>query len=216
MCQLNVPFKVITMIELLFIFFINFSFPICATLQKSEYLMNQGKLNEAMDTLSPYVEKNDPHALYLMSMIYLSPTSSHYNFKKGLEFLEKAVFQNYAPALDELAGLYLSGDGVNKNEAKALEYYRQAAHMGYGPSQFNCGIMYKNGQGTQRDFVKAYLYLSLASLNYEHLHDVTMDAAFYRDSIVPYLTSQQRQDLLRHLNSLTLPKREVKNNKQNK
>ncbi len=177
-----------------------------ASLQNGELFMIQGKTDKAIETLAPFVAKNDPHALYLMAVIYLSPTSSHhFDPKKGLSLLEKAVFQNYGPALDELAGLYLAGDGVEKNEAKALHYYIQASHFGYGPSQFNCGIMYKKGQGTEKNPQKAYFYLSLASLNYKDLEGVTLDAARYRDELVPLLTPAQRQDALRSVNALTLP-----------
>jgi TPR repeat protein len=167
--------------------------------------MAQGKIEEAITAQFPNAAKNDPHALYLMAVIHLSPASNHFNPKKGIALLERAVFQNYGPALDELAGLYLAGEGVEKNEAKALHYYTQASHLGYGPSQFNCGIMYKEGQGTEKNLEKAYLYLSLASLNRKDLEDVTINAAQYRDEIVPLLTPTQRQDVLRLVNDLTLP-----------
>jgi TPR repeat protein len=145
-----------------------------------------------------------------MAVIYLSPNSNYFNAKKGMVLLEKAVFQNYAPALDELAGLYLTGEGVEKNETKALHYYIQASHIGYGPSQFNCGIMYKNGQGTEKNFVKSYLYLTLASLNYKDLGEITLNAARYRDELVPFLSSKQRQDVSRHINALVLPEKNIK------
>lgn len=181
------------------------SVPICASLQNAESFMNQGKVEEALTALGPYVDQNDPHALYLMAIIHLSPASNHFNLMKGIALLERAVFQNYEPALDELAGLYLVGEGVEKNEAKALHYYIQASHLGYGPSQFNCGIMYKEGQGTEKNLEKAYLYLSLASLNYKDLEDVTLNAAQYRDEVVPLLTPTQRQDVLRLVSNLTHP-----------
>jgi|GEM_PF-1494040 len=181
------------------------SIPVYASLQNAESFMIQGKVKEALAALSPHIEKNDPHALYLMAVIYLSPASNHFNLKKGIALLERAVFQNYGPALDELAGLYLAGEGVEKNEAKALHYYIQASHLGYGPSQFNCGIMYKEGQGTERNPQKAYLYLSLASLNHRDLEDITLNAAQYRDEVAPLLTPTQRQDVLRFINDLTLP-----------
>jgi hypothetical protein len=176
-----------------------------ASLQTAESLMVQGRTEEALTALDPYIMKNDPHALYLTGVIYLSPSSKQCNQKKGIDFLERAVFQNYGPALDELAGLYLAGEGVEKNEAKALYYYTQASHLGYGPSQFNCGIMHKEGQGTEKNLEKAYLYLSLASLNHKDLGDVTINAAQHRDEIVPFLNPTQRQDVLRLVNYFTLP-----------
>ena len=196
-----------------FIFFWAVSVPIYASLQNAESFMNQGKVEEALTALYPYVEKNNPHALYLMAIIHLSPASHHFNMRKGIALLERAVFQNYGPALDELAGLYLAGEGVEKNEAKALHYYIQASHLGYGPSQFNCGIMYKEGQGTEKNPQKAYLYLSLASLNYKDLEDVALNAAQYRDEVAPLLTPTQRQDVLRFINDLTLPTDSLKRKK---
>lgn len=189
------------------------SVPIHASLQTAESLMVQGKTEEALTALDPYIMKNDPHALYLTGVIYLSPASKQFNQKKGIEFLERAVFQNYGPALDELAGLYLAGEGVEKNDAKALHYYTQSSHLGYGPSQFNCGIMHKEGQGTEKNLEKAYLYLSLASLNHKDLGDVTIDAARHRDEIVPFLNPTQRQDVLRLVNDFTLPAEPPKRSK---
>lgn len=188
------------------LFFATFTFPAFASLPKAETLLTQGQFDEALAVLSPLVTKNDPHALYLTAVIYLSPKSSYLNFPKGIELLEKAIALNYAPALDELAGLYLSGEGVEKNESTALYYYKKASDMGYGPSQFNCGILYKEGQGTKQNPVMAYFYLCLASLNHHDLEDVTINAAQYRDEVAPFLTPQQRQDVLRQVNALTLPK----------
>jgi len=188
-----------------FLFMMILSIPVFASLQKGESYIIEGKIDEAVITLTPFVQKKDPHAFYLMAIIYLSPTTKYYNFQKGFFYLQQAVFQNYAPALDELAGLYLAGEGVEKNEAKALHFYIQASHLGYGPSQFNCGIMYKNGQGIKPDLKKAYLYLSLASLNYNDLGDVALDAAHYRDEVACQLSPQNRQDVLRQINTLTLP-----------
>jgi TPR repeat protein len=186
-------------------------FPTCGSLykgighkevEKGESLAHQGNFTEAIKTLSPFALKNDPHALYLMAIIYLSQKSNHLHVQKGIAFLEKAVFQNYPPALDEMAGLYLVGEGVQKNEAKALQYYIQASHLGYGPSQFNCGVMYKNGQGTEKDFVKSYLYFALAALNYKDLEEVAENAAHYRDEVASFLSPAQRQGVSRQINSL--------------
>lgn len=179
-------------------------FPAFASVQKGESFALEGKFKEAVEALSPLAAKDDPHALYLMAVIYLSPQFHSFDARKGVELLRKAVSQNYPPALDQLAGLYLAGEGVEKNEAKALHYYIQAAHIGYGPSQFNCGIMYKNGQGTEKNFVKSYLYLTLASLNDKDLGEVALDAARYRDGIVPFLSPQQRQDVSRQINALVV------------
>lgn len=193
----------LNLVYILFAIFL--TFPAFATLQKGESFMQNGQFNQAVEILSPLAEKNNPHALYLLGCIYLNSKSTLYNYKLGFSLLEKAVFLNYEPAIDELAGLYLSGEGVEKNESKALHYYIQAAHLGYGPSQFNCGIMYKLGLGTDKDAMKAYLYLALASLNVKDLNDLTLDAAKYRDELVPLLTPEQRQIVLSQVNALTLP-----------
>lgn len=182
--------------------------PTFASFSKGETLAFQGQFNEAAEILLPIAEKNNPRALYLMAIMYLSSDSNLYNPEKGLAFLHKAVVQGYPPALNELAGLYLAGEHVQKDETKALTYYQQASHKGYGPSQFNCGIMYKNGQGTYPNFVESYVYLTLASLNSD-LRDVALDAATYRDKLVPFLSPTQRQEASRKINALT-PHKPVK------
>jgi TPR repeat protein len=179
--------------------------PTFASLQKGETLMVQGQFNEAIAILSPLAQKDNPQALYLIGCIYLNPKSPLLNYQMGISFLERAVYLNYGPAIDELAGLYLAGEGVKKNEAKALHYYIQGSYIGYGPSQFNCGIMYKEGLGCEKDPMKAYLYLCLASLNTKDLNELTLDAAKYRDELVPLLTPTQRQAVLSQVNALTLP-----------
>lgn len=176
-----------------------------ASVTVAESLLSQGKYETAITKLEPLADQDDPKALFLLSHIYLTPEFKFLNIPKGLALLRKAVFHNYGPAIDTLAGLYLSGDGVEKSEARALNYYIQGSFLGYGPSQFNCGIMYKEGQGTNKDPAKAYLHLCLASLNKKDLDDVTIDAARYRDELVPLLTPTQRQDVLRQVNLLTLP-----------
>lgn len=179
--------------------------PTFASLQKGESLVVTEQFKEAIAVLEPLANKNVPRALYLLGCVYLNPQSKHLDYQKGVSLLERAVYMNYGPAVGELAGLYLSGEGVEKNEAKALHYYIQASHIGHGPSQFNCGIMYKEGLGCNKDPEKAYLYLGLASLNKKDLDDLTIDAAKYRDELVPLLTPTQRQNVLRQINLLTLP-----------
>lgn len=184
--------------------------PAFASLQKAESFLSKGQYNEAIEILQPFAKENNPHALYLLGCIYLNPKFTNLNYQKGISFLERAVYLNYGPAIDELAGIYLAGEGVAKNETKALHYYIQGSHIGYGPSQFNCGIMYKEGMGCEKDPVKAYFYLCLASLNYKDLNDLTIDAAKYRDELVPLLTPAQRQAVLSQVNDLTLPHEPIK------
>jgi TPR repeat protein len=131
---------------LIILLLVSMGLPTYASLHKGEYFIIHEKYEDAITTLEPFAAQNNPHALYLLSYIYLMPSSHHLNFQKGLALLEKAVSLNYAPAIDELAGLYLSGEGVEKNEEKALHYYLKGADAGYGPSQFNSGIMYKEGR----------------------------------------------------------------------
>lgn len=195
---------------LIFLLFFILAFPSLASVNKAEEQLSQGKVREAIDTLSVLAEKNHAHALYMLGYIYLSPNLRHLNPQKGIAFLERAVFHNYGPAIDELAGLYLSGDGVVKDEAKALHYYIQGSFLGYGPSQFNCGIMFKDGMGTEKDLPKAYFHLCLASLNLKDLSEVALDAARYRDEVAVQLTPAQRQDVLLHINAMTLPEKSQK------
>lgn len=184
--------------------------PTHASVQKEVALIAAGNISEAITRLTSLATQKNVQALYLLAIIYLSPTSNYFNAQKGIDLLKKAAFLNYPPALDELAGLYLGGEGVEKNETKALNYYTQAAHMGYGPSQFNCGIMYKNGQGISKDLMKSYLYLSLASLNDQDLQDVALDAAQYRDEVALLLSPLERQEALRQVNSITISNHSLK------
>ncbi len=172
-----------------------------ASVQKAEDLIYEGRLEEAQNHLQPYIQKEDPKALFLFAVTHLFFKNK--NVPIGLNALRKAVDKNYPPALDTLGGLYLHGEFVEKDEKKALEHYKRAADLGYGPSQFNCGILYRNGKDISKDSESAYVYLALAAINKQDLDAVTEDATHYRDEVTYGLTPEQRQSAAIRIHRLT-------------
>ena len=64
------------------------------------------------------------------------------NYKKAIEWYEKAAEQGHAEAQYNLGNMYHQGDGVDVNYKKAIELYKKAAKQGDAMAQYNLGIMY--------------------------------------------------------------------------
>ena len=66
------------------------------------------------------------------------------NYKKAIEWFEKAAEQGDADAQYNLGVMYYDGQGVDVNYKKAFECYEKAAEQGHAQAQHNlvsCTIM---------------------------------------------------------------------------
>ncbi|MDR1872262.1 MAG: sel1 repeat family protein [Deltaproteobacteria bacterium] len=77
------------------------------------------------------------------------------DFEKSMEWLLKAIENEYAPAMSYLGFIYYRGDGVTVNKTKAIELWNKAMALGDFISCFHLSLAYKRGDGVIQDEVIA-------------------------------------------------------------
>lgn len=99
-------------------------------------------LNGCSNTVSQK-EKNivQSDSLYKEGQKYFLGDGVEQNYKKALEYFEKAANQGSVIAQNDLAGMYFKGIGTEKNEAKALHWFNEASKLNSPEAQYNLGIM---------------------------------------------------------------------------
>lgn len=172
--------------------------------QQVEKYLSAGQHKEAIDFLAPSIVKGEPEAHYLIGKILVRYGTPDV-FEDGLKHLRIAAQKLYPGAFFELGGLYTNGRGVSKDLAEAANYYKLAADMGNGEGQFNYGVVLMKGEGIDQDLKAAHHYFSLAAKNARDLHEMTQDAAEYRDYLASILSSEDEinfdtiSDLINHV-----------------
>ena len=127
---------------------------------------------------------NDPHAWLELGRMRIEGTGCAKNQEKGMEYLNKAIEQDYAPALYHWSHYCLEApakdpDYLCKN---VLPQLKKAADMGVAPAQTGDGIILLDGIGCEPDQVKAAEYFGKAAaqgdadakywLGFMHLHGI--------------------------------------------
>ena len=82
----------------------------------------------------------------------------YFNYKKSVEFYEKATKMGNTEALYALGELYYNGCGVEQNYEKAVELYRKAAQLGNTSAQNALGNAYIEGKGVEENNVNNYFF----------------------------------------------------------
>lgn len=77
------------------------------------------------------------------------------NYKKAVEWYEKAANQGEAIAQMSLGFMYAYGRGIRHNDKKSVEWFTKAANQEYIDAQHLLGIIYKEGDGAPQDYKKA-------------------------------------------------------------
>src|SRR5690606_40942624 len=72
------------------------------------------------------------------------------DYKKAVEWYQKAAEKGNADAQFNLGVMYKNGNGVAKDYKKAVEWYQKAAEKGNANAQFNLGVMYKKDRKSTR------------------------------------------------------------------
>ena len=127
----------------------------------------------AVKKFEELAKQNNPAGLRTMGELHeggLGGVSK--DFKKALDYYEKAVQGNDAAAQLRLASFYDRGVDLDpnddklevpRNDAAALQLYRLAAQNNSAPAIFNVGAFYEAGRAVDRDLNKAFtLYLQSA------------------------------------------------------
>ena len=85
------------------------------------------------------------------------------DYKKALEWTQKAANQGNARAQTALGYMYYEGKVVPQDYKKALEWYQKAANQGYARAQMDLGFMYEKGRGVRQDHQKAFEWYQKAA-----------------------------------------------------
>jgi TPR repeat protein len=63
------------------------------------------------------------------------------NYKKAIEWYEKAAKQGYAAAQYQMGVMYENGVGVNQDDSMTMRWYAKAAAQGFEGAQRQIGII---------------------------------------------------------------------------
>lgn len=96
---------------------------------------------DAKDILDNFPDKNNPEALYLLSMFSFPESETHDEYdKRRIELIKQSAKMGYAPAVFSLGVEYDTGNLIEKDPAQAAKLFKQAAEAGHAHSQWIYGI----------------------------------------------------------------------------
>ena len=134
-------------------------------IDKANKLYDRGSMPRLYNFIKPFLEADDPYALYLSSRFSLSKwkeSDEEYD-KRYVDSLTKAAEGNVAEAMHQLAALYFVGDGVELDVEKGKSYLDSAMRLNYGIAKFSVGInTYYGSNGYSKDIEKAFELVSEA------------------------------------------------------
>ena len=76
----------------------------------------------------------------MLGYMYRDGEGVRQDYKKAIEWTEKAAKQGYVSAQYNLGVMYDNGQGVRQDYKKAKEWYEKAANQGDVDAQYNLGI----------------------------------------------------------------------------
>ncbi len=107
--------------------------------------------------------KHSSDAKVLVSKRFALPTSTLYDKKLALQWMESAAKDNNVLAQELLGDMYAQGKGTEKSELDALKWYAKAAAQESTYAQYSLGLMFYNGQGVEQNLQEASRLLSAAA-----------------------------------------------------
>ncbi len=125
--------------------------------------------------------KNDSDAQLEMGRIYFYGSKSFRgNYKKAVEWFQKASVQKNPEAVFMLGLAYHYGKGVNEDYKKSLEFFEKAKDLNYLEANYYIGNAYYYGLGVEQDFKKAFqLYLKAAENNNSYAKAALAECYYY-------------------------------------
>ncbi|HNY10361.1 MAG TPA: tetratricopeptide repeat protein [Candidatus Wallbacteria bacterium] len=107
----------------------------------------------------------DAEACYNLGVMYNSGNGVGQDYKKAVEWYEKAAAQGDSRAEYDLGIINIGGQLGSRNYEKAVKYFESAALKGHAVAMCKLGMMYYGGLGVSQDMVAAHAYLSVAAAN---------------------------------------------------
>jgi len=77
------------------------------------------------------------------------------DYKKALNFYEKAANQGNELAQYKLGCMYEKGLNIEQDYTKAIEFYEKAAENHNDEACYKLGVIYESGYGVEKDYKKA-------------------------------------------------------------
>ena len=133
--------------------------PASAT-DKAVQAMEQGDFKTALDELRPLAAKGDPHAQFLMGMLYDSGKGVAQDQATAASWYRKAAKQGHLMAQVFLGVLLYTGQGVKQDYAESARWFRTPADSGDNQAQFYLGAMYERGAGVKKNESEAIRWLT--------------------------------------------------------
>lgn len=134
-------------------------------ISKATKLYDGGLIEKLYEFIKPFIEKNDPYALYFYSRFSLSEwEESDEDFdQRSFSLLSKAAEAGVVEAMYQLSSLYFTGDTVSMNQQVGQGYLDRAAELNYGPAKLTLGInLYYGSNGYSKDIERARALISEA------------------------------------------------------
>ena len=94
-------------------------------------------------------------SMYEIGYLYHNGLGVEQDYKKAMEWYEKATELGNPSAMNNIGYLYQNGLGVEQDYKKAMEWYEKAVELEYAISMNNIANLYENGLGVEQDYAKA-------------------------------------------------------------
>ncbi len=140
-------------------------------ISRAKALSAEGLVSELYEFIKPFLEKDDPYALYFysgFSLVEMNESDEEYD-KRYVDLLTKAAAANVPEALYRLSTLYFAGDTVELNVEMGKCYLDRSLDLNFGPAKLTVGIsLYYGSNGYPKNIEKAVELISDAEkLNIE-------------------------------------------------
>ena len=118
--------------------------------------------DNAVEELKQIAEQGDPHAQYIMGLLYRDGGLLMPDAEQARRWLELSA-QELPDAQYALGKMYLSDDPDIHDPAKGLYWLQQAANSGHEYAAYRLGKEYLSGENVSKDSAKAAAYLRQAA-----------------------------------------------------
>ena len=126
------------------------------------YLNDEHDPAKALAVVTPAAERGDAKAQSWLGTMFLSARPSP-DYRKAVEWLQKAADQGALQAMFNVADLYAEGRGTSRDVPRAIALYRQSAEAGYGSAEAVLAGRYQAGDGVPKDLPTAAAWYQKAA-----------------------------------------------------
>ncbi|WP_299374791.1 tetratricopeptide repeat protein [uncultured Kiloniella sp.] len=136
---------------------------LASSMEKYKELYAAGDYGKALEILHPFVEKDNPQALYLMADMYFRGLGVKRDTKQAFLLFERSALLDYSKAQAKVAYHYLAGTGTNKNLDKAYSWALKSAVQGDALGQEAMGLVLAEKDQSDQGLRQAVKWFRLAA-----------------------------------------------------